>query len=180
MLDIEKLEKIEDKLPLSSLILLYLIMTADSMKTLLPCRIRKLSETNLIYKHLIGFLTLLIFVELGEIAEEKEKFSSVIKMTSILYLWFILTTKMYYPLFIILCLVFLIIYILHIYRKREYKNPNKNKNLKNIKDSLYIFSIIITIIGVIIYYFNKKNEYKNNFNILKFIFGTINHKCNFK
>ena len=178
MIDINNITKIQDNLPVSSLILFFLIITADSMKTLAPCNLRKLSTSNLLYKHIVGFLTLLFFIELVEIADDKDSLISILKKTSILYFWFLLTTKMYYPLFIVILFVFLIIFMIHIYSKRGNINNETKEKIKKINNYLYIFSIIITIIGVLIYYSIKKKEYNNKFNILSFIFGTINEKCN--
>jgi len=183
MINIKNLKEIEDSLslslPLSSLVLLFIIISADSMKSLIPCNLRKLAVSNLIYKHVIGFLTLLFFVELVLIENEKENFISVLKKSGILYLLFILTTKMYYPLFMILIFILLIIFMIDIYKKRTNDSKEKIKIIDKIKNILYIFSIILILVGPIIYYSIKKEQYKNNFNIIKFLFGTVNQRCEY-
>ena len=144
-------------------------------------REQKKRETScgiLTFKHLIAYLTILIFVELGEIAEEKDDFKSIIRTSIILYFWFVLTTKMYTPFFIAVYLIIGVIYILHIYEKRSNNmNNSKKERIEKIRRILYIIGIVTTLVGVVIYYKIKSKEYNKNFDIIKFIFGSIKCKC---
>jgi hypothetical protein len=170
--------KINNMMPISGLVILVIIICADAMKSLLPCDLRRMIKYNLGFKHLIAYLTLLIFVEVAELAEEKENFKSIILTSLILYLWFILTTKMYMPFFIIVYLIFALIYIMHLYEKRSSElNNSEKENIDKIRKILYIISIILTFLGVIFYYKIKMKEYNKNFDLIKFIFGSIKCKC---
>ena len=59
------------------------------------------------------------------------------------------------------------------------KNINKNtkddykKNLVNkSKDIIYILVLILTLVGFITYFFDKKTEYGKTFTLYKFLLGT--------
>ena len=56
----------------------------------------------------------------------------------------------------------------HKYNKK--KNLNINNLDKNI-EILSIFIIVLAIIGFFINYFERKKEYKREFNIIKFLLG---------
>jgi polyferredoxin len=85
---------------------------------------------------------------------------------------------MYTPFFIAVYLIIGVIYILHIYEKRSNNmNNSKKERIEKIRRILYVISIIITLVGVVIYYKIKSKEYNKNFDIIKFIFGSIKCKC---
>ena len=65
--------------------------------------------------------------------------------------------------------------------KKFYYNDEKNKtnkNISNIQKLIYIVTIVLTVIGTLIYLGRKKLEYKEQFNYYNFIIGNPN--CKFK
>ena len=75
-----------------------------------------------------------------------------------------------------------------IYLKSLVENLDKNQEktiiyyndviskLDKAKDIAFILSLIITVIGFLMYFFEKRTEYKNHFSMVKFIFGVKNCK----
>ena len=64
-----------------------------------------------------------------------------------------------------------------------FQNLDKQRNIDYLKNISYISSIIsliIVVFGVIIYFLEKKKEYKKEFNFLQFLLGKINCRHNLR
>ncbi len=177
-----------DKIPIYTIFVLILIISANFLAQLFPCRLQKLLNNNIYIKHLFSFLTLLFFVVLTAPLDDKS-LQNIFYKSLILYIWFILIMRTDPYIFILLLLVIAIIYILILKEnelKADLENQNKQKDnnqekinkineqitfIKNINQNLLYASIILTVIGFILYMGEKKCEYKKNFCYLTFIFG---------
>ena len=115
--------------------------------------------------HGIAFLTLYFFV----ISTSKgETWQNQIKHSVILYIWFLLLTK---------CNPYITIIILILFCGLRFVSNHKEifdseKQYQDTKKYLNLFCVILTIVGVIMYYSAKKGEYKSKFDILHFFIGT--------
>ena len=104
------------------------------------------------------------------IKHPKENF----KITFLIYLIFLMLTKMniYFTLFafIILTAIFILEnYIIYYKKKKKYIH----KNFKNIQKKLIYLLIGIIILGFSLYFIKQRNDHKKNWNTFKFIFGVI-------
>ncbi len=170
-----------DKIPVYAIFVLMLIISANFLKELFPCKFQHSLEHNIYLKHLFGFLTLLFFVVLTAPLDEKPFDNIFIKSVGI-YIWFVLFLRTTYPVFIILLIIFALMYIV-VLKKTYYKELfGKKENIEkekmvddlNLYDSinhyLLIFAALLTIIGFIIYLGEIKYSLKNKkFNLLEFI-----------
>jgi len=99
----------------------------------------------------------------------------------IFYIWFVLTTKTNVYITLLILAILLIVYILQlrintILNTVELENEKqKINNLKISQTILITVALIITFFGNILYYRDKRIEYTDNWNTLKFIFG--NNVC---
>ena len=156
-----------------ALFILYLLIFGNYLQDLLGCRVQKLLSKNTLFKHFIAFFTIYFFIIFSDMEVLDDTPSKTLLYTILLYIWFLFTLKnniICY--FMILFLIFLIFLIEREKRHSILKN-NKKKQLKlelAIK-IITLFAIIITIIGFILYFFEKKNKFKNKKNYLKFILG---------
>lgn len=104
--------------------------------------------------------------------------TDLLKKTIFIYILFIILTKMHLQATIIAFILLTILFVLNGY-KNYYENNDKDKNkienIKFIKKILIYFIIAFLIINFGIYFLYQKNQYKNNFQISKFLFGTV--KC---
>ncbi len=184
------LEKITlDNIPIYAIFILILIISANFLAQLFPCRLQKLLSTNIYIKHLFSFLTLLFFVVLTAPLDDKS-LHNIFYKSLILYIWFILIMRTDPYIFVLLLLIIAIIYILvlkenelkaNIEDIKEEKKDNLEKELKiyndqinfiqNINQKLLYSAIILTIIGFLLYMGEKKCEYKKDFCYLIFLFG---------
>ena len=161
-----------------AIISLYLIICANFMVPLFSCDLQSLIADNIIVRHIIGFLTLIFFVRLSGPA--KSSFKNIIIDSIILYLWFIATTRITSEFLYIVTPLAAIYFIIYIYEttlepeKNKNSIINKNINLAKVWISRALGFFII--IGVILYYGEKRLEYGNNFNSMTFIFGKLSCK----
>jgi len=160
----------------SALFVFILIISGNYIGQLLPCRVQNFLTKNMLFKHLLGFMTLLFFVALT--MPDVFKSNQIITIFA-LYLFFIIFSKTYYVFWILNVVIFAFIYLISSFfenKTDEWRENNKEiENIfKVIKRILVYFTIITVIIGFFIYLGNKKREYKKSFTYFKFFFGKPN------
>ena len=154
-----------------------LIVSANFLAEIFPCRIQYLLRSNMYVKHIFGLFTMIFFVVLSSGIKDKDIFT-IVQISILLYILFILISKSQIYTFYFILMLLCITYIIHIIKEKEKENKDeKNDTLEKINNYeyimyvLYILIIIITILGVILYMGEKKIEYKNSFNYITFFFG---------
>lgn len=180
-----------------AIFIFILIISGNYLAELLPCKVQSIVRNNMYVKHLLGFMTLLFFViiTLPEIFNEFVFINSII-----LYIFFLVFSKTYYVFWIAVMILFSIIYIITLYTRIiedkivKHNNEKSDKksdteedttlfmqddifleNIQYVKDILTRSVIALTLFGFLVYLGNKKREYGNKFQYLKFFFG--NPKC---
>ena len=180
---------LDDQLPLYSIFILFLIITAAFITELFPCRLRQLLRDNMYLKHFYAYLTMVFFVVMT--APAKYDVNEVIYKSFIVYIIFIFAIKTDYRFFVGIIFVIGIMYIL-ILQKYEVEEKikltkdevvkielsNKRDKLIIVNNILFILSLILIIIGFLLYYYEKKLQYNKDFNFFTFLFGKP--KCSHK
>ncbi len=174
----------EKKIPIYSIFVLILILSGGYIIQLIPCKVQNLLNNNMYIKHLMCFLTLLVFVSITDPANEKVVLYDIFLKTIAVYIIFIFIIKTYYIFFVIILIMLGFSYIITLKvvelrdnnknKVENEENEDKNKNIDiliKIRDALFIFIGILIIIGFLIYLGEKKYEYKNKFSYVTFIFG---------
>lgn len=176
-----------------AIFILALIVSGNYLGELLPCRVQSIVRHNMIIKHLLGFMTLLFFVVIT-IPGIFNK--NILINSTLLYIFFLVFSKTYYVFWIAIMVLFSIIYIFTLYIQIVKNKINKRNNeksdkkssteedttfyihdstfieiLDNVKRILSYTVIILTISGFLIYLGNKKREYGNKFEYIRFFFG---------
>jgi hypothetical protein len=173
---------IQEVLPLYSVFILILILSGGYIIQLIPCKLQKILDTNVFIKHLFAFLTLIFLVTIVDPNNTSKKLSTIIYTSFLLYIFFIVIIKTHYKFFISIIIVLGIKYLLLLYKNQiqdENKNNeielnNKLQNIVLIQDILFGVVIFLLLIGFLVYYGEKKYEYKNKFNFITFLFGKPN------
>lgn len=157
-----------------------LIVSANFLAEIFPCRIQNLLRSNMLVKHIFGLFTMIFFVVLSSGITDKNIFK-IVNMSFLLYILFILISKTQIYAFYLILIFLGIAYIINIIKEQEKENikseendkliNEKINNYENIMYVLYVLIIITTIIGGLLYMGEKKIEYKNNFNYKTFFFG---------
>ena len=161
-------------LPLEAIFIFILIVSANFLAPIFPCRVQSLLNNNMAAKHLFGFLTMIFFVVLT-LPNSFTQFNILFLQSFILYILFILLTKTDSLIFFIVFILLSGLYIINLKIKHLNESNKKNKkHLQFYKKIIYYLKIIIAIIlflGVLSYLGQKKLEYKNKFNYLYFFLG---------
>ncbi len=173
----------ENKIPVYSIFALILILSGGYIIQLIPCKVQNLLNNNMYIKHLMCFLTLLVFVSITDPANDKVVLYDIFLKTIAVYIIFIFIIKTYYIFFVIILIMLGFSYIITL-KVVELRESDKNKvqneeELKNeyidilikVRDALFVVIGILIIIGFLIYLGEKKYEYKNKFSYITFIFG---------
>ena len=177
---------------LSKIAFVFLILTIISggeSVTLLSCQFQKVLKENLYFKHFITYILIfgLIMMEGGweldnNVTNSNFNWSNGNTLHSlvwsfVLYIIFLLSTKMKFFYNIIFFIILLFIYIINTYKnnliEKEILDKEFDKN-NYYNYSLYFLTfcmIIILIIGNVEYFIYKKFKFKEKFNIIKYIFG---------
>ncbi len=159
--------------------LFIFIISGNYLGELLGCRLINLLDEDIIIKHLLGFLTL--YLTLSYTIDLNTSLIELFKISCILYVIFILSSKTTKYINYLLMFIFIITFIVQLYedrlnnkKKLNFLSKKEETNLKYVEQyNKYIFKtiIIIMFIGVLIYIGEQKRSYKNNFNYFDFIFG---------
>lgn len=152
---------------------LYLIISANFLNQLLSNHMQELIRTNIYVKHLLGFTILYFLIILTDDIYLNKPIIESFTLSIIIYILFILLSRTNLYINIMIIIIIFIIYIIENLIKKKYKNEKIKNKLRNIEKILSIIAVILILIGNIIFYIEKKKQYKNKFNILKFFVGTI-------
>ncbi len=156
---------------------LYLLIFCNFTKETIGCRLSNVLDNNIYAKHLMTFLLLYFLVILTDSKNTENSILLNLGWTVLIYLIFIVTTRVSFPIMIILLILMMVSYILgNIAKKKlEEKKDDEYKKLKLAQNIIFILLIIITSIGFLIYFIEKLREYKGAFSIIKFLTG--DSKC---
>ena len=153
------------------IITLYIIISGNFMAPLLSCKLQTLLSDSMTMRHIIGLLTFIFFVGLANV--KQASFTKVIGYSLALYAWFLATTRMDLRFWIPLLIVFAALFLMETYKNTldDSATDDEKANFENMKSILVNISMIITLIGVLVYAGSKKIEYGKQFSISKFIVG---------
>lgn len=174
---------INQQIPISNIIIMILIISANWMKPLFPCKFQNMIDDNIYIRHIFGYFTMTFFVVL---LEKSIKFNKLFINSLLAYIVFLFMIRTPSYIFIVVLILLLILYILKL-KKNEYEelqNTEKQKKYYKYINDIIITSNIITIliylliiIGSFIYLVEQRDMYKDNFSFIKFLIG--NNTCNY-
>ena len=164
------------------LFLFIFIISGNYLEELLGCRLIKLLNENMIIKHILGLLTL--FLTLAFTIDLNTSLLKLFKISFILYIIFILSSKTTEYINYLIIFIFIISFIVQLYKDRLKRklemsiiNTNEKLHLEYIeKYNDYILKLIIglIIIGLLIYIGEQKRSYNEDFNYYTFLIGEVN------
>ena len=175
-------------------LILALMMSANYLGELFPCQVQSVFANNMLVKHLLGFLSLMIFIVLTKPTLYTS--TNFVYISVILYAGFMLLSKLNYIIWFLVFGIFAIIYVLHVYLSQiELENqinsnrigsntvrPDDNdkiptedistkiEGIKQIQQYLFLTTLPISIVGLFHYIGEKKLEYGiRGFNLKKIL-----------
>ena len=179
-------------------IFIFILIISGNFLALVPCKLQDELNNNMYVKHLFGLFTMIFFVTLA--APVKDKTISAVTLNSfLLYLLFILITKVHVKIFYVIAVLLGSTYITVLLKEADIGTINANASATDVKNNdtmeqskenpknvilnnqvkiydniifySYIFILILTFIGVLAYMGEKKLEYKKNFKYVTFFLG---------
>lgn len=170
------------------LFLLYLIISGNFLAELFGCHLQKALASNMLLKHLFGIMTLYFFVMFTDTRLQKKPVKDQLVLLSVLYIWFIITTRTDYKYMIAVMITLFSLYVVNIKRNNEEEKLEENKDslfdnantdkikklvetLKLVERSLLIAAVGITGVGFFVYLGKKKDEYSGEWNWKDFFVG---------
>jgi hypothetical protein len=156
---------------------LYLLIFCNFTKETLGCRLTNVLDNNMYAKHFITFLLLYFLVIVTDSNNLENGVFISLGWTVVVYIIFMITTRVSFPIMIVLLILMMASYILgNTAKKRlDEKKEDEYKKLKSAQNIMFILLITFTTTGFMIYMIEKYREYKGTFSIVKFLFG--NSKC---
>ncbi len=162
-----------------TIFLLIVVQCGGYISELLTCKLQKLLTIDMASKHIVLFFVIFSVLMISDNKFEKLPNLHLLN-SSLIYLSFLLFIKMNLKFTLLSIFILTVILILnHTIEYYKNKKNSKNKqliqNLEKIKNISMMCLIIIIIMGFVIYFNEKRIEYKNNWSTYKFIFGV--NKC---
>jgi len=162
---------------LSGIFLFMIIILGDYLGKMFPCGFQKLFDRNIYCKYILSFFILFIAIILSNEKLAKNKSILILfGITCLIYIWFLFMTKMNVYFFISLIAILFVLYAYIQYYDYNKLEEKDKKTYNIIRLTLFILAILITVIGFLFYYGEKKYEYKKLFSWNSFFFDTV--KCN--
>ncbi|MAR50764.1 MAG: hypothetical protein CML42_06535 [Rhodobacteraceae bacterium] len=174
------------------LFLAFAVVSGGFVTQILSCQMQEFLNTNMYAKHFIGFLLIFVFImmEGGWSFDQKIQDKSEVDWSNgniidslcfgaIIYLVFLLTSKMRLIQNILFYFVLFGIYLVNTQRlywkNRDMLTKELDANLLSvINKALYVCGILF-LYGIVDYYIYERKEIGKRFSMLKFILGT--RKC---
>tara|TARA_Y100001970_G_scaffold269563_1_gene362219 strand:- start:804 stop:1316 length:513 start_codon:yes stop_codon:yes gene_type:complete len=161
-----------------SLFLLFLVVCGNYIGELLGCKTQKLLSENMYMKHIV--LLCLIFFTINLIGDKKNHPYEVFKKTLLLWLFYLVLTKMNLEFTIVVLFLLFSLYVFDEYQGYLDESGEEYNKEEYDKNKLYLQYIIlgITLFGFVMYFLKQRREHSKNFDPIKFILGTS--QCDFK
>jgi hypothetical protein len=163
---------------INPLFLLFLTISGNFLAPLFSCQVQELFTTSIYHKHILAFCTLFFAIVLA--SNPVKDLTLLFRKTILLYLLFILITRMDKNFFLLFLFTLASKYILDIKIKNlpEDTPQTIKDNYNKIDKVLDYVLIVVGIVGFLIYFGEKRYEYGKNFDFITFIFGKTICKSN--
>lgn len=174
---------------IAKLAIFILIIGGNYANDTISCGLRQIIKDNMIVKHILGVLIVLIFIGFSQ---EDIVIIDKIKLSLLLYVWYIFIMRSPTAITITVICLIIILYILQEYIKDYEKEINNTKSTKGvdtkdvqfkilylskIRNFLFFISIILSVFGFVIFWMKNKHTYGKQFSLYYLLLGTNDKTC---
>lgn len=151
----------------------YMIVGANFIPELVGCRMQHLLKTNMLAKHTIGFLLVFFLIVLANPASTEQGILINIGATTLVYAWFLMTTRSPFELALVSILLLLIIYVMNAYKQRleEEKLVERANRINSLQMYMALAAFLVSAVGFVVYILEKRAEYGRKFDVWTFLKG---------
>lgn len=159
------------------LILFYILTFSNYNFYLLSCELRRVLESHILLRHIVGLLTIYTFIITSLPSFKKKPFAYNMYFSVICYLLFLLSLRV--DIRVLLILFILALITIHIDNLIEFEKEEENNEkvliYEGYRTNLEYIMYTILAVGFIAYFIQIKKESGNQFNLFNFVFG--DHIC---
>lgn len=150
--------------------LLFIAICANFLGNTLNCGLQFDLTTTPLLRNL--FLYILIVFTIDFTSKDSMSVEEIMSKSLIIYIFYIMLSKQDYITLYIIITLLISTYLCYL-QTNYLKENGKDTKFFDELSSFIVFGIgVITIIGFLMYFSRQYNEHKNDFDIMKFIFGT--------
>lgn len=150
--------------------LLFIAISANFLGNTLNCGLQFDLTTSPLLRYL--FLYILIVFTIDFTSKSAMNVEEIITRSLIIYIFYIMLSKQDYITMYIVIILLIASYLCYLQTNYLKENSQETKFFDDLS-SLSMFGIgAVTVIGFIMYFNRQYNEHKDDFDIMKFIFGT--------
>jgi len=164
----------------NALFLLLLAVSGNYVGETLGCQTQKLFA-GMWTKELLTIFIIYFSIDLTNGGNQEHPMTNIFTALKV-WICYLLFTKMDIIPTIMVILMLISIYVSENYRKYYQENSDNvddfeemNKSIQKYQSIVFNLSILVVFVGFIFYLIEKRQEYKKNFDIFKFILGV--RKC---
>jgi hypothetical protein len=153
---------------------LYLLVFCNFTPEVLGCRLQSLLRNNMLLKHFMTMFLLFALIVLVNPENADLNFTKNVLLAIFVYIWYIMTIRTPLPVTAVVLMILTAVYILNSTKHRAQKedSPKEVERIRRIQNILTYIAFAISVIGFVMYFIEKKREYKTKFNYSTFMFGT--------
>lgn len=171
-------KKITTDMVINGVFLLILAVAGNFIAETLGCRTQKLLTENMMAKHLITFMILNFAIGFTNSDNDIHPFS-ILTLSAIIYVLFILFTKMnmYFTIavFGLLFILYNLSSFLSYYKTTTPDNLVLIRSIESSQSILFTMVPLLIVLGSILYYMKQYKDHGKNWSSIKFFFGV--NKC---
>jgi hypothetical protein len=137
------------------IVLIYLLISGNYMNHLLGCDIHKIIDDTLWLKHLLGFMTTYFLIILA-VPPSAYGHRETLGFTVAIYVWFYLTTRMNATFWVPMITLATLAFFLYMYIGQRKLKDAFAIQAKSVQTAMLIGAAILTIVGVVVHYGERK------------------------
>ena len=155
--------------------IIFLLISASFLGESLGCQIQKILANNIYAKHLLIFIS--IYFSIDMFSNKSRNPLLDIRDTAIIWILFLFFTKMHLSMTVAALCMLIIARIVSKYEQYLIDNNKSVDNIKQIKNSFLVITVILIIIGFSLYSVKQYRDHYENFSIVKLLLGVV--KCGY-
>lgn len=159
---------------INSVFLLIVGISGNFVAETLGCKTQKLLTENMLSKHFVVFC--LIYFALNFTTDEIKNPFDTLKFSFLIWIFFVLFTRMTIEftiiVFVLAAILYYLITLVDYYKIDKLKD--RTKDIERVKRYIHVLKymiIIFILIGFVLYFMKQYNEKNEDWSINKFIFG---------
>ena len=154
-----------------SVFVFNLIISGNFLASLFGCQIQATFADNMLVKHSLGFLTLYFFVSLSDTSVPAKDPVDKLRYSLYIYLIFLASSRMDIQFWLMFIVTLGASYILQILQDSAKFDEATKAQFRKYSSILSKLSLVLVVLGCLVYLGEKKYEYGDTFVFQKFLLG---------